>query len=157
MSAREHVVHQRTDGIDMDDDDIYRLLLEIAKKTENRNLQVELQKTATGIKQASVGGGLGGVVGAVAGGVMGGRDGAIVGAAVGAAAGSMAATMGQDFKPLLELMEGLSEDDRTKIAEKAREWAIRRGLQLAFNLVNTKAAQELLVEVVQVLGYTFKS
>lgn len=139
------------------DDEIYSLLLEIARRAENRDLRLELQRTATGITQASVGGGLGGVVGAVAGGIVGGREGAIVGAAVGATAGSMAATIQNDFKSLLELLEGMSEDEREKAAQVARNWAARRGIQLMLRLMTADVAQELLREIVQALGYIIKS
>ena len=97
------------------------------------------------------------MVGAVAGGLMGGREGAILGAAVGATAGSMVATVGEDFKPLLELFVSLSEEDRQKVAQVTRNWAIRRSIQLTLTSISTKAAQELLREVVQALGYIFKS
>ena len=139
--------------MDLSNDKTYDLLLAITKKTENLDLKVELQKTATGIQQASVGGGLGVMVGAAAGGIMGGRDGAIVGATLGAAVGSMAATIGEDFKPLPELLESLSEEDRKKVAKAAMKWAKDRGIELTLAL-STEASQELLREAVKALGYS---
>ena len=73
-------------------DDIYRLLLRIAEAPENRDLKVELKKTADGTKRASIGGGVGGVAGAAAGALLFGPVGAVVGAALGAAACTSAAT-----------------------------------------------------------------
>ena len=76
-----------TDQMDADSvltrtDDIYGLLLRIAEAPENRDLKVELKKTADGTKRASIGGGVGGVAGAAAGALLFGPVGAVVGAAL---------------------------------------------------------------------------
>lgn len=135
-------------------DDICSLLLAIAQRTENRDLRVELQRTATGITQAAAGSGVGGTVGAVAGGIVGGGVGAIAGGALGAAVGAAVTTHGNNFKSVLELFEGLSDEDREKVAQVAMNWASRVSIQLTWELLNTEAAQELLWEVVQALGYS---
>ena len=137
-------------------DDIYRLLLRIAEAPENRDLKVELKKTADGTKRASIGGGVGGVAGAAAGAILFGPVGAVVGAALGAAACTSAATHGADFKSLPELLRGASQGDRRRMAEAARAAAIPLSIELTLKLVvpyMTAEARMLLLEVLQSLGY----
>ena len=136
--------------------EIYDLLLRIAEAPENRDLKVEIRKTASGTNRASIGGGAGGLAGAAAGALIGGPIGAIIGAALGAAAGTSAASHGADFRSIPELLRGASRDDRQKLVMAALEVAPRHCIRLTMELVVpyvTSDARRLLLEVLKIVGY----
>lgn len=138
-------------------EDIYRLLMKIAEAPENEDLKVELRKTASGTKNASVGGGVGGLVGAAAGALLLGPAGAIAGAALGAAVCTTAAVQGTDFKSVPEILRGASREDRQRLAVAAQRVAMELSIELTMGLVVpwvTNDARELLVEVMRSLGYS---
>ena len=138
-------------------EDIYRLLIQIAEAPENEDLKVELRKTASGTKKASVGGGLGGLLGATAGALLFGPVGAVAGAALGATVCTSAAVQGTDFKSIPEILRGASREDKRRLVEAAQRAAVELSIDLTMGLVVpyvTNNARELLVEVMRALGYS---
>ena len=138
-------------------EDIYCLLMQIAEAAENKDLKVELRKTASGTRNASLGGGVGGLLGAAAGALLFGPVGAVAGAALGAAACTSAAVQGTDLKSIPEILSGASREDKGRLAEAAKRVSVEISIRLTMGLVVPRVTEEarlLLVQVMRTLGYS---
>lgn len=116
--------------------DVYQILSEISKV--NKDLGETLSESVKGA--AAMGGSA--FTGALTGALVGGPVGMIAGGAIGFVGGAAyAAANTKNFKPLHQVFEGMSREDKEKLVEAAKRIIERKGIDLAHQIIGKYGSQ----------------